>query len=425
MGIEIYGIFRSTDSGNQWETVHKGLPGLYNFNCITSNGSVILAGAPGSVFYRSTNQGETWLQTSTGITGTVTINALIMRDSFALAGSSTGTSVYRSTDAGKTWKESNAGINAHIRGFAFIGDAVLAGTNKGMYRSTDNGLSWSSVITGAINYPSGKFLVMGSDVYAGTRDNSSAVGELIKSTDAGVTWSRVASDSITLAIHGIAAYGNSIIVVESGYAFVTPKGNIWRSDDNGSTWYKIMNGLPAEDRGLTGLVNAGGTLYTSSYSIWVRDMYASTDGGLNWFTATEGMQKDFSGVNEFTVTNENVFVALAGTGQYGIYKRPLSSNPSDVEKWDNISPENFSLSQNYPNPFNPVTNFQFRIPQSGPVTLKVYDNLGAEVATIVNETLAAGEYNYSWNAKDLSSGVYLYRLQGNGYTSAKKLVLMK
>ncbi len=85
----------------------------------------------------------------------------------------------------------------------------------------------------------------------------------------------------------------------------------------------------------------------------------------------------------------------------------------------------FNLDQNYPNPFNPNTTIKFVIPASGNVTLKIYDMLGKEVATLVNEELAAGSYTRTFNANNLSSGVYFYKLQAGNLTQTKKMMLMK
>lgn len=94
------------------------------------------------------------------------------------------------------------------------------------------------------------------------------------------------------------------------------------------------------------------------------------------------------------------------------------------------SPSDYELSQNYPNPFNSTTNFEFRVADfpkgtSGLVTLKVYNILGVEVATILNKKLPAGNYRYQWNAGSLPSGIYFYRLQSGNFVDIKKLILMK
>lgn len=88
-------------------------------------------------------------------------------------------------------------------------------------------------------------------------------------------------------------------------------------------------------------------------------------------------------------------------------------------------PERFSLSQNYPNPFNPSTKIAFNVPVKGYVTLKVYDALGQEVATLVNQNLSVGEYAYDFNASVLSSGIYFYTLKGENFVETKKMVLIK
>ncbi|MFO7446270.1 MAG: alpha-amylase family glycosyl hydrolase [Ignavibacteriaceae bacterium] len=88
-------------------------------------------------------------------------------------------------------------------------------------------------------------------------------------------------------------------------------------------------------------------------------------------------------------------------------------------------PESFELSQNYPNPFNPVTNFEFRIADFGLVTLKIYDILGKEVTTLMNEEKPAGLYNIKFDASDLSSGVYFYKLRSGDNVLVKKMILLK
>jgi hypothetical protein len=85
----------------------------------------------------------------------------------------------------------------------------------------------------------------------------------------------------------------------------------------------------------------------------------------------------------------------------------------------------FELSQNFPNPFNPNTTIRYQIPKSGNVTLKIYDVLGAEVTTLVNEEKVAGKYEVSFNASKLASGVYIYRIQAGDFISSKKMILLK
>jgi hypothetical protein len=91
----------------------------------------------------------------------------------------------------------------------------------------------------------------------------------------------------------------------------------------------------------------------------------------------------------------------------------------------NNLPVSFQLDQNYPNPFNPSTFISYKLPISSLVTIKVYDVLGREVQTLVNERQAAGNHSVTFNASSLPSGVYFYRLQTGNYSTAKKLLLLK
>ena len=90
-----------------------------------------------------------------------------------------------------------------------------------------------------------------------------------------------------------------------------------------------------------------------------------------------------------------------------------------------VLPNEFSLDQNYPNPFNPTTTIKFNIPESGMVTLSVFNVLGQEVAKVVNEELTAGSHSYSFNASKLASGVYIYQLKAQNFISSKKMMLLK
>lgn len=85
----------------------------------------------------------------------------------------------------------------------------------------------------------------------------------------------------------------------------------------------------------------------------------------------------------------------------------------------------FEISQNYPNPFNPATKINFSIPFSSQVSLKIFNNAGQEVATLVNENLSASSYEINWDASDFNSGVYYYKIQAGNYNETKKMLLIK
>jgi hypothetical protein len=110
--------------------------------------------------------------------------------------------------------------------------------------------------------------------------------------------------------------------------------------------------------------------------------------------------------------------------------RPTSETPPPPPDGDNISNienriSNFALEQNYPNPFNPLTVISYQLPIESWVTLKVYNVLGVEVSTLVNEDKKAGRYEAEFNASTLPSGIYYYRLTAGQFIETKKLILMR
>jgi hypothetical protein len=107
----------------------------------------------------------------------------------------------------------------------------------------------------------------------------------------------------------------------------------------------------------------------------------------------------------------------------GACESPLAVSGLE-QSLDNIS-RSFHLSQNYPNPFNPSTTIEIDLPKTSRVSLKVFNILGEEVATLVSDRLSAGSYSYDWDASNLASGVYLYRLQAGEYIETRKMVLMR
>jgi hypothetical protein len=96
-----------------------------------------------------------------------------------------------------------------------------------------------------------------------------------------------------------------------------------------------------------------------------------------------------------------------------------------VENISSEVPSLYSLSQNYPNPFNPITNVKFSILNAGEVKLVVYDIMGREVQTLVNESLQAGTYETTFDGSSLNSGVYFYKLVTEGFTETKRMTLIK
>ena len=110
---------------------------------------------------------------------------------------------------------------------------------------------------------------------------------------------------------------------------------------------------------------------------------------------------------------------ILSTQNGGVISNVKNNNPGDAR------PTVFELAQNYPNPFNPTTTIRYELRNDGLVRLKVYDVLGTEVATLVNEEKAAGRYEVNFNASALASGVYIYKLQAGSFINSKKMILLK
>lgn len=115
--------------------------------------------------------------------------------------------------------------------------------------------------------------------------------------------------------------------------------------------------------------------------------------------------------------------ALVGWG-WAFDNLKIQDGATAVEK-ENALPADYSLSQNFPNPFNPETTIKFSLPQRSRVKLEIFDPLGRVVSTLVNGELDAGSYKYNWNASNFASGVYVYRITANDFSSSKKLMLIK
>ena len=161
--------------------------------------------------------------------------------------------------------------------------------------------------------------------------------------------------------------------------------------------------------------------------------WTNTAGGLHNVVAddnsfTSGAVSSSAWVYEHTFnsvgTNPYYCAQHGGPGGVGMSGVVTVENATDVGD-DNISVLKFELDQNYPNPFNPSTSIQYSIASRQFVTLKVYDVLGNELATLVNEYKSTGSYEITFDASSLTSGVYFYKMQAGPYVQTRKMILMK
>ena len=175
-----------------------------------------------------------------------------------------------------------------------------------------------------------------------------------------------------------------------------------------------------------GTINSLAVSGTNIFAGTLDGVFLSTDNGSNWIGVNNGLSSTV--VLSLLVSGTNIF---AGTLDGGVFTSALSDIITDVKEISNSIPNNFVLSQNYPNPFNPSTIINFSLPKASFVTLKIYDVLGKEVATLVNEELKAGSYKFNFNANNLTSGIYFYRLQvytpvhAGNFTQTKKMILLR
>ena len=163
-----------------------------------------------------------------------------------------------------------------------------------------------------------------------------------------------------------------------------------------------------------------------------------------WTTLTNGLNKTSAGTFDistgisggpFTINvGEEINVSFSIAAAPGLEnlrnaiaqsRIKYSSIPTNIENENDEIPKVFSLSQNFPNPFNPTTTIKYSLPSEVEVSLKIYDVLGREVATLINRKQQPGNYYIEFDANDLTSGVYYYQLIAGSFVETKKLILLK
>ena len=185
-------------------------------------------------------------------------------------------------------------------------------------------------------------------------------------------------------------------------------GQVQLSTNNGTTWIPLSGqytnlGMYSQPNGVS--------LYDGSQYSWIHEIIDITDYLSHQFMLRFSLSSDLAGnLDGWYIDNVKISVYAAVA--------------IAVEE-EAIQPIVFNLEQNYPNPFNPTTTIKYSIPKQSYVMLKMFDILGREVATLVNEEKPAGTYEVSWEAKNLASGVYFYKIITGIYTAVKKMVLIK
>ena len=156
-------------------------------------------------------------------------------------------------------------------------------------------------------------------------------------------------------------------------------------------------------------------------------LYAQTEK-VNWWEFSSGFNISKSANSEIVSEAGQNFVGVSRNGNTIVSGGFFSSHPKIFTGVNNIEvavPGNYELYQNYPNPFNPSTVISWQLPVKSHVLLKVYNVLGKEVSTLVNEVNPTGKYKIIFNAGNLASGVYFYRLITDSFSETKKMILLR
>jgi photosystem II stability/assembly factor-like uncharacterized protein len=450
-------IFRSTDNGHTWlgaDTLNAFAG--YTTAVIDQTGSVFVGTYRSGMFKRSID-GTTWEQTNAGFPNLTSQISTIAEGSGGVAFAGTSSfGCFTSTDGGENWARNFPGYstredNSISRLAVHPSGLVFAATDYAyapwLMFTSDQGDHWQ--------FPAG--FAYANDVCIGSNGivYICGAGGVQRSTDLGTTWNTLpCPGSVFRRIH-VTNQGNLVVLT----TMTDPGNGTWyyteTSTDAGTTWAVSS---PRDDR--TPVGDYASTPNGYIFAATPNGVYRSTNVGLSWSPVNSGL----ASTDVQALTSNPMGVIFAGTNSSGVFRSTnygeewesfntaltdssitsLYCNPSGylyaggrnlgifktVESTTGVDPEGdiptqFSLSRNYPNPFNPTTEIRYHIPHSSYVSLKVFDVIGREVVTLVDDIRVAGNHNISWNASGVPSGVYFYRLQAGNFMKTRKLVILK
>jgi len=456
-------IFKSTDGGETFVQIGVNVPSASEIKCVIiddDNPDVILVGIEASPdkILKTTDAGANWTVTADGLSfsyfGIPITQDPAHPDTFYTMN---GNNFMRSTDFGSTWTTiaSSFGTNSAPCDIEVFPDTsiILVGDNgTGIFRSTDYGLTWTQTYSTSGEIPTIAVDFTQPGIAYATK--WAGGGGLLKSTNYGAAWTLMPgfTGQNMWGVHINPLDGNEI------FAGCYSCGFTWKTKNGGATWQTVsipstnyqyfivdsMNVFAAQGNGFYKLDSPFFIpVELTSFNAELQDDNIK----LNWATATELNNSGFeieSSTNNIdfvkigfvpgygtTTESKSYLFIISETYAYKTYYRLKQIDfdgsyqySSSVEVGSDL-PKEFSLAQNYPNPFNPNTTIKFEIPDDGLVTLKVYDILGAEVATLINEEKTVGRYEVNFDASKLVSGVYIYQLQVNDFINMKKMILLK
>jgi photosystem II stability/assembly factor-like uncharacterized protein len=380
---------------------------------------------------RTTDGGETWQPSSGSPGGEVTsISAIDGQKVVVIVNDASSTKIRRTVAFGISWstvyEDNSAG--AHLNSITMLDELngyAVGNPVSGQWvilKTSDGGINWISAATLSQNGSekginnSMKWVDL-EHGWFGT-DNSS----VYRTTDGGVSWS---SSTTTFQNNNAVAFTNFTSGVSTGTEVN------WTSD-GGATWFLKAEQIPGEVVSAASAEQVPGKFFFVAGS----DVYKTNDTGDSYtqdYSQSDPLQ--FIDVDVIKIDENNWITAYAVGNNGTIAKYMELYLVVGTEKEANTIPVSFALKQNYPNPFNPTTTIEFSLPVAADVQLTIFNILGQQVATLINEQRNAGNHSVVWNSNDsngmkLSSGIYLYKLKARGvdgseFQEIKKMVLLK
>jgi len=417
-------IVRSNDGGNSWSSESSGVY-LNHFTGMQFNNKNVGWISGDDKILKTTDGGNNWL-ISYRDSNLFIHSIYFLNDQFGWAISTHYGAVdgrlLRTTNGGENWEtiweyspiyENKMFFVNTLNGWMMFDNSLM--------RTTDGGFSWE-----LINFS--KFddiWFIDKDLGWGlshTLNGFDINGIVSKTTDGGYTWIPVLQDSLDLLID-IIFLDNNLGVAVGGDASrnYTGKNNFLITMDGGANWQKKSFDLKFHRIQFLNYSKAVATVVENG----IDKIILTKDAGISWEDQFVFSYGDFDGLGRISFIDSTT--GWIG-GTFSTLLKTTNGGVTFIEDENNFTqPKDFLLKQNYPNPFNPSTSIQYAISSTQFVTLKVYDLLGREVATLVNEEKPAGSYNaqFTINNVQLSSGIYFYKLQAGSFVETKKMILLK
>ena len=402
----------------------------------------ISGGLTSPYVFRTTDGGTTWTSLPTNGLATKALMCIWAIDDMTAyvgdggdAGGTTGGDaiVSKTTNGGQNWTTvfNTGGTAGFFNGIVFSRSNPLYGIAESdppngvgqpyyIQKTTNGGGSWSnSTAPGIPGNASGQNSVMLIDNnFYGWGLNAAA--QVTMTSNGGTSWFNGIFSVAGTFTSGLAFNDNKLIGIASTS---TSFPNIARTTNGGTTWTSISTGgTGVTTNSAVKFINGAYTCYYVGQSTSSALIYKSTNSGLNWtaMTSPAGIVNFF----HFDFVRVGATVTGFAVNPAGNVIK-LTETVTTISTENSIVPGEYKLNQNYPNPFNPSTTISFSLPKSEFVTLKVYNVLGKEVATLINKKLDTGNYNELFEApSDLTSGVYFYKLTAGSFSDTRKLTLI-